>query len=491
MLVKLNRFIDIFVKKASLLSDMAARSLVSLQDRNNSDIHSQRIALEGAKELLSLLYKALIVRYEQYSFKQLKMLGKFSIDNADQYIENFEMLKDFFSQPVRNNQPDSLWVKVISIAIEIAKFYKAAKLTKDTEDESPNIRRVLIYMNLFDGLAHNNGSIYEHLAGMEAFEKERGADKLPEDRRELFDYKNKSDLDKIIELRDVTNTRHLPTFIRNVEKNLDIKLPFKDQLQDIRQNPSFYESKTDLELAQDDEYYIGKLNLEDNKEFILEKAKEGFITAINKLELNQETWDIFYPLIKKRNNAAAALVAKELKYVPIDMKLEKEYPGILEAIVDNFIDCGIAVEVVVGFLNINIDIMKNKLIEFAKQGVLSAIEKLAFFASANDDARHAIYELAWGGNVYAVQCLNVKRDEYVIIRLLNNGNKEAFELVYKHYLTGPQKSSVINKNILNALIGLALNGNRMAANLMELFSKFELDDYHSKVLSAYSKLFSR
>ena len=54
MLVKLNRFIDIFAKKASLLSDMAARSLVSLQDRNNSNIHSQRIALEGAKDLLSI-----------------------------------------------------------------------------------------------------------------------------------------------------------------------------------------------------------------------------------------------------------------------------------------------------------------------------------------------------------------------------------------------------------------------------------------------------
>ena len=92
------------------------------------------------------------------------------------------------------------------------------------------------------------------------------------------------------------------------------------------------------------------------------------------------------------------------------------------------------------------------------------------------------------GVVHAVQCLNVKRDESVIIRLLNDGNKEAFELVYKHYLTGPQKSSVINKNILNTLIGLALNGNRMAANLMELFSKFELDEYYSKVLSAYKEI---
>jgi len=227
-----------FYKIATLVSDVANRIIFPLTSRESFDFIAGRIVAKGAVDLLYYGIQTVIDELQHYQGNDRaleridKPSGKPTKLNIDTYISSLELATKIFLdlKNWRQSYGGKAWARISDTLFEIANWYKKyMDAEKYSDDEEQAIRRLTIYMNKFDGLAHNTGTIYNKLVQKELnFVGDTGGGY----------YKNLKTIEK---LRDISESENVGDIIREVSPYLNMELPFKDYLSKIRRTEEYWE----------------------------------------------------------------------------------------------------------------------------------------------------------------------------------------------------------------------------------------------------------
>jgi hypothetical protein len=276
-------------KEATLLSDMAVRMLVSSMDDQSFTLPVGRKAASGVINILNYGVRAIKSELKYYAgiidFELAKPTAilKSKIEKFDEInATNIDQIIDLCSQSMElfldEESWDDLyggtkWADIAKALRDVAIKYKEYLLVeKDTEEEVKAIKNLLIYMNIFDGVAHNSGSIYSKLVDTEHSRSGRP----------FSESESEETLNKIMRLRNLSESEHTQDVMKEIIPNLDIQLPYKDYIRKIKMNPEFYEDTRDraeesilrVDRLKQIKGYVDRLAKENNK--LIMRVKEEF-----------------------------------------------------------------------------------------------------------------------------------------------------------------------------------------------------------------------
>lgn len=254
---------DYFYKQASLRSDMANRVMDSIiynykEDKYKPDIHSLELAASGAKKIIEYSAIAAIDEMKRHYKKDPKPLIPFdngtnvpavTKENITEFAKLYDILSKLFFDI---NNWDHLfgsnpWGKITKILYDLCIHYNQYLHTdksdlgplpkpdpKNPDYKPPTpipgtgyikiLREIIVDMNLFDHMSHNNGSIYTKLSLIE--KSKRNSDE--------------SDLERIQRLMHAKELGKVTDVYHETEDSLDTKLPFKDYITKIRNDPEYF-----------------------------------------------------------------------------------------------------------------------------------------------------------------------------------------------------------------------------------------------------------
>lgn len=241
--------INLFYKKASikkeanLLSDMARRVMFSLIPGQRFDFIAARWAANGI--INSVTYGTRAIREELnyyrgdfpvFENKQLRAygdinLGKFGKNTITKYRDFLEIAWLMFDDA--GNWETSFggksWRNIAETMLHLVNLYdKFLQTEKYTNAEEDVLKQIIIYLNVFDGLAHNTGGIFEKMVGEE--------EAIHND-----DFYN--NLEQLLKIRDMTELPESIHVFKEIEPLLYPKTVYQDYITEIRSNPKYFKSE--------------------------------------------------------------------------------------------------------------------------------------------------------------------------------------------------------------------------------------------------------
>lgn len=232
---KLYKITDMFYKHASLLSDMAHRIMFGLLPTDTFDFVAAEWAAKGAIDVLYYGTKAVIEELKHYRGPKIILSApdKITSGNFDKYFEVLSAAKKAYED--KENWDASygglVWEEITNTLIKILQSYKAYKQSeKYSSDQEKALRSLMINMNIFDGLAHNSDTVYDKMTEKEA--------------NDTGSVNQFSTLHNIKHLRDMSESKYSHDILKEVLPFLDTHLPYKDQIQQMKRAPEFYEDST-------------------------------------------------------------------------------------------------------------------------------------------------------------------------------------------------------------------------------------------------------
>ena len=239
--------INLFCKKATLLSDVATRILVSRMDQQSFNLPAGREAAVGAIDIINytiIAIKSELKYYQKFlpshSPENIMPLGQYlnaaiidkpSKENIDSIIMFLKQTKELFSD-YKNWEPDyggKNWERIASAILDVAIKYKDyLNVKRNSEEEYKAIKNLIVSMNAFDGVAHNTGSIYTKLINIEG----KNINRTRSSNMDVFK--------RLIRLRDLSESEYDIDVMKEIIPELGIQLPFKDYITDIKNKPDYY-----------------------------------------------------------------------------------------------------------------------------------------------------------------------------------------------------------------------------------------------------------
>jgi hypothetical protein len=228
---------------------MAHRTMYSLIPPSVFDPIAARWAARGAKDIIFYGAHSVFKELAHYSGKNKALLNKLhkfhfapvSKDNLKQYSYFLKECADLFNEPVwLPSFGGAPWAKIASTLSIIAFNYeKLLNAEKNSPTEEALLKKIIILLNLFDGLCHNTASIYDDLLRIE--NKENG---YPKTTGEIAEDVQKAT--KIRDLSELPNPKHLFNEVKDI---VYPKFIYKDYETTLKSNPKFYQPvdvETDL-----------------------------------------------------------------------------------------------------------------------------------------------------------------------------------------------------------------------------------------------------
>lgn len=229
---KLTAAIDIFYKKATLVSDMAHRIMFGLVKSDTFDLPAARWVASGAKKIIINGMKACFSELAHSYNENKKTLDSFAdtsdnpIDDALEYASD-EFRKKEFWDPSYGGEP---WANIADTLKIIQNLYSEWKRSeKDTDKEEELLKKIIIYLNKFDGMAHNTGTIFNNL-----IKEEYGRDYSAV----------ASQMNILNKLRNLSEAEDPTLTYKAIEPHLFPTLPYKEQISELTKNPDFFKNKT-------------------------------------------------------------------------------------------------------------------------------------------------------------------------------------------------------------------------------------------------------
>ena len=233
---------NIFYKIASLKSDMATRIMYGIVSSMSEtiDYPALELAVAGAKDVIKFGAISCYIELEFYrgyvSYDMLPDFEKYKNNEVNKntlptYISYLELFEDIFMDD-ENWSADyggKAWAKIANtlknIAVHYLQFLTNPKYSKENIKAAND---TIIYLNVFDGLAHNTFGIYSSLLAEE--------------------FKGKNIKTKYEDVENLMNAKELkdPIDVYNaIKKDLQIDLPYKEYIQKLRQDPNFFNRNTE------------------------------------------------------------------------------------------------------------------------------------------------------------------------------------------------------------------------------------------------------
>lgn len=233
-------------KQADLLGNMAARIMYSTLPYNEqqNNIVALQSLLPGAKELLNYGIRAAI---EEIAFieenpdeeheKCLNLINAGKIEEVLQELINLfsdtKKWEEFFG-----GENWKLIVKNLKLLYISIKNVEETKKNKNWEQYEKQLREMVVYMNVIDGISHNSGPFFEKIVNVEL-------ETLPNKSTDRYEYINK--LERIMNAKELKN----PSAVKNIvmpilRKSPDRLQPFKDvmwKIEDVGTEPESTEKQ--------------------------------------------------------------------------------------------------------------------------------------------------------------------------------------------------------------------------------------------------------
>ncbi|MFZ4768551.1 MAG: hypothetical protein ACOYLO_00090 [Ferruginibacter sp.] len=348
-----NKLLNIFYKKATLLSDVAARSMFQLMDKEDPDyIHALKFAAKGAIDVITFgsnICEHEITHYQKtgkkkrrYNVGSMKIpTAKVNINNIDNYIHSLTKIKELFDDEDAWDPGfgGKAWSGITNSLISVCKQYKKYLLSnKDSSENIETGNMLIAYMTMFDDNCHNTGSIFEKLADYET---------------EYFGFKYDnlvSSPRKILNIRNLMQTSsNKADLLKLIEPDLETKLPFKETIQNIKLKDQDYYTDSSVRVKESLEhlsvaptirnkcYYISSCfhnNMRDLNAYIhkLKESTEFVSKNINELILDNPQTKI----LKDNLHNLLTIIDKENIIVDIMLDGIISFPDGLSSIVSDF-----------------------------------------------------------------------------------------------------------------------------------------------------------
>jgi hypothetical protein len=216
-------------------------------------------------------------------------------ESLGKIIKQFEAMEVAFNDEGRNefghkmwqsSYGGSLWAKIAEILKTLSEEYlKFLDSEPYSEERKKHINNCLVYMNIFDGLAHNTGSIYNKLISIES--GNRKYEDFERDSNEINELMNLKELEDPIEV------------YKKLEDKIDMKLPYKDYIENIRSKKDYYD-KDLKKIERDLESISSRKGIRRNLPYII-----GDIEAV-KRDINSEV-NNFFDKIKETKDTESYL----------------------------------------------------------------------------------------------------------------------------------------------------------------------------------------
>lgn len=265
------------IKRASIETDMAARIMLSLipevmdpiQRANimadprmwSTDVKAYRAAVKGAKALIINGAKACVGELRHYKdkavddddddkvveCKRLIARGKEAIEDED-WAQALRYCSEAFEDEGawESAYGGKAWATIAETLLQInaaSEKIERERKANNWEGELDAMKQTVVLMNVFDGLAHNTGSVMPKLLmeenGISSYESENRS--FSED---FHKYKS-----KVLRLMDAKELRNPIAVYREVEPIVDsssYRYLFKDFIHKLRQHPG-YRQTTNVE----------------------------------------------------------------------------------------------------------------------------------------------------------------------------------------------------------------------------------------------------
>jgi hypothetical protein len=239
-LLKLSAHFHLLSKTSSLRSDMANRVMYELANAlyPNEAAHDEinlDFATHGSKKLIQFGFA--ICAKEMYHHPEFnnkadintiypfynKDLNKLEKPELLSVLQEYQAALKSFSIKFNDNTWEEgyggkPWYKISLALLEITSLYMEYLKNKDSKIG----KLLMIKLNMFDALAHNNANVYSKMV------REENYDDFLED---SFD---KNDTYKLYQLMDAKELNNPYETLLITERNLSMELPFKDYLQSAR-----------------------------------------------------------------------------------------------------------------------------------------------------------------------------------------------------------------------------------------------------------------
>lgn len=226
--MKLYNSIDLFYKKATLMSDMAHRIMFGLINKNTFDLPAARWVASGAKKIIRNGVKACYRELGHSWGTSTKPFDFFAKEespiNAALEAASIEFRKrdnwsiNFGGEP---------WARISDTLKDINQLYLDwTNVAKDTEEEVSTLKKLIIMLNKFDGMAHNTGSIIKNLV------------------QEEYGTPNEKIIDTLKTLRDLSESEDPILTYKAIEPHLHPTLPYKSEINQLSKDPEFHKDRT-------------------------------------------------------------------------------------------------------------------------------------------------------------------------------------------------------------------------------------------------------
>lgn len=175
--MELFKAVRYFYKKATLLQDVANRIMYELGSDETFDFVKARWVAKGAEKVIHYSTMAMLDEMQHYNvggpynflYQQTRPLNKTPIEvikNIDKYRDFCERMKKYFYDV--DNWDSAFggvaWGKIADTTIKIINAYEdALTSTSYSDDEEKALKETIIYLNVFDGLAHNTSAVFPKL----------------------------------------------------------------------------------------------------------------------------------------------------------------------------------------------------------------------------------------------------------------------------------------------------------------------------------------
>jgi hypothetical protein len=221
-----------FFKQANLLTNMAARVMYSTLPYNEqmNNIVALQSLLPGAKELFNYGMKALMdeIQFAGDANAAEKVVWDYS---NGKILESLTKAFKIFSN--KNNWEDAYggvaWANITKNLLELHKCIKNvenAKKKGDWDTYEKQLREMVVYMNVMDGITHNSGTLLDKMIDFELDEK-------LQNKSNFLIEKNiyTKEMEKILDAKELKNPKDVAKVVYPALKSAPERFqPFKDVL---------------------------------------------------------------------------------------------------------------------------------------------------------------------------------------------------------------------------------------------------------------------
>ena len=266
-LLKLASLFNIkLIKESSLTTDMANRIMYSVIQGivRGDDIKILQLSVAGAPKLIKYGTSACLnetrhaKRYSKIKIEDLNpiieskdnekiIIKDVTKENINQIIDIQNKVLDIFQNagflPYYSGRG---WINIIKILINLTTSYK--KYLESSSEEPNylnNMKRIIMLMNVFDGTAHNTGSIYSKLISLEVKAEKHDPDLLADLEGTSIGTKRLENLEKMMDAKELHNERDVFDI---AFKSLDRIAPYAEYLHKVRDKDYFSRKDTKIEI---------------------------------------------------------------------------------------------------------------------------------------------------------------------------------------------------------------------------------------------------